>query len=161
MIESKREFYIEMHKNLASMRVVMDTNDVLASLPSKICECVRSHDKDLENYVELYENKMVERETQQKNYEEKTQELTEARNRLFAKLPEAEMVEETTPAEKEKMSKMVYNLITAINDVQTGISNFKQEHNRTDMDESIQHIEDVVTATLKLLTATKPISDTR
>jgi len=158
MIESKHEFYVEMQKNLAKMRVVMQTNDVLASLPSKICECVRSHDKDLEKYVELFETKMVEREREQKSYEEKTRELSEARTRLFAKLPEDEMVEETTSGEKEKMSKMVYKLITAINDVQIGIGSFREEHNRTDMDESIQHIEDVVTATLRLLTAT---SDTR
>jgi len=158
MIESKQEFYVEMQKNLARMHVVMQTNDVLASLPSKICECVRSHDKGLEKYVELFETKMVERETEQKEYEERSSELSEARTRLFAKLPEDEMVEETSSGEKEKMSKMVYKLITASNDVQIGIGSFREEHNRTDMDESLQHFEDVVAATLKLLTAT---SDTR
>ncbi len=158
MIESKREFYVEMQKNLGRMRVVMESNDVLATLPSKICECVRTDDKDLKKYVELFETKMVERENEQKRYEEKSKELTEARNRLFAKLPEDEMVEETTPGEKEKMSKMVYKLITAMNDVQIGIGNFREEHNSTDMDASIQHIEDVVSATLKLLAATSDVN---
>jgi hypothetical protein len=54
MIETKPDFYVEMQKNLARMRVIMQTNDVLASLPTKICECVKSHDKDLEKYVELF-----------------------------------------------------------------------------------------------------------
>jgi hypothetical protein len=68
MIETKPDFYEEMQKNLARMRVIMQTNDVLASLPTKICECMKTHDKDLEKYVELFQAKMVERETEQKNF---------------------------------------------------------------------------------------------
>jgi hypothetical protein len=153
MIETKPDFYIEMQKNLARMRVIMQTNDVLASLPTKICKCVKTHDKDLEKYVELFETKMVERETEQKDYEEKSAELKEARDRLFSTLPHNESVEVTTPEEKEKITKMIHNFITAIHAVQQGIINFRESHdNKTDMDETIQHVEDVVAATFKLLT---------
>jgi hypothetical protein len=136
------------------MRVIMQTNDVLASLPTKICECVKTHDKDLEKYVELFETKMVERETEQKNYEEKSAELKEARDRLFLILPNNETVKVTTPEEKEKITKMMYNFITAIHSVQQGIICFRETHDdKTDMDETIQHVfEDVVAATFKLLT---------
>jgi hypothetical protein len=58
MIETKPNFYVEMQKNLARMRVIMQTNDVLASLPTKICECVKSNDKDVQKYVELFQTKM-------------------------------------------------------------------------------------------------------
>jgi hypothetical protein len=44
MIETKPDFYVEMQKNMSRMRVIMQINDVLASLPSKICECVKTHD---------------------------------------------------------------------------------------------------------------------
>jgi hypothetical protein len=153
MIETKPDFYIEMQKNLARMRVIMQTNDVLASLPTKICKCVKTHDKDLEKYVELFETKMVERETEQKDYEEKSAELKEARDRLFSILPHNKSVEVTTPEEKEKITKMIHNFITAIHAVQQGIINFRESHdNKTDMDETIQHVEDVVAATFKLLT---------
>jgi hypothetical protein len=37
MIETKPDFYVEMQKNMSRMRVIMQTNDVLASLPNKIC----------------------------------------------------------------------------------------------------------------------------
>jgi hypothetical protein len=153
MIETKPDFYVEMQKNLARMRVIMQTNDMLASLPTKICECVKIHDKDLEKYVELFETKMVERETEQKNYEEKSAELKEAGDRFFSILPFNESVEVTTPEDEEKMSKMMYNFITAIYGVQQGIISFRETHdNKTDMDETIQHVEDVVAATFKLLT---------
>jgi hypothetical protein len=133
--------------------VIMQTNDVLASLPTKICECVKTHDKDLEKYVELFETKMVERETEQKDYEDKFAELKEARDRLFSILPDDESVEVTAPEKKEKITKMMYNFITAIHGVQQGIITFRESHdNKTDMDETIQHVEDVVAATFKLLT---------
>jgi hypothetical protein len=142
-----------MQKNLARMRVIMQTNDVLASLPTKIYECVKTHDKDLEKYVELFQTEMAERETEQKNYEEKSAELKEARDRLFLTLPDNESVEGTTPKDKKKMSTMMYNFITAIHGVQQGIISFRETHgNKTDMDETIQHVEDVVAATFKLLT---------
>jgi hypothetical protein len=142
-----------MQKNLARMRVIMQSNDVLESLPNKICECVKTHDKDLEKYVELFQTKMGERETEQKNYEEKSAELKEARDRLFSIMPDNESVEVTTPEDKEKMSKMMYDFITAIIGVQQGIISFRETHdNKTDMDETIQHVEDVVAATFKLLT---------
>jgi hypothetical protein len=153
MIETKPNFYVEMQKNLARMRVIMQTNDVLASLPSKICECVRTHDKDLEKYVELFQTKMVERETEQKKYENKSAELKQARDRLFSILPDDKSVKVTTPEDKEKITKMMYNFITAIHGVQQGIISFRETHdNKTDMDETIQHVEDVVSATFKLLT---------
>jgi hypothetical protein len=137
----------------------METNDVLALLPSNICECVRTHDKDLEKYAVLFQTKMVERETEQRISEEISGELTEARDRLFSNLPNNESVEVTTPEDKDKMSKMMYDLITAIHDLQQGISSFRENHaDKTGMDESIQHVEDVVAATFKLLTTTK---DTR
>jgi hypothetical protein len=153
MIETKPDFYVEMQKNLARMRVIMQTNDVLASLPTKICECVKNHDKDLEKYVELFQTKMAERETEQKEYEDKAAELKEARDRLFSILPDNESVEVTTAENKEKITKMMYDFITAIHGVQQGIISFRESHdNKTDMDETIQHVEDVVSATFKLLT---------
>jgi hypothetical protein len=153
MIETKPDFYVEMQKNMSRMRVIMQTDDVLASLPTKICECVKSHDKDLGKYVELYEAKMVERETEQRNYEEKAAELKEARDRLFSILPDNESVEVTTAEDKEKITKMMYNFITAIHCVQQGIISFRETHDKeTDKDETIEHVEDVVSATFKLLT---------
>jgi hypothetical protein len=153
MIETKPDFYVEMQKNMSRMRVIMQTNDVLASLPTKICECVKTHDKDLGKYVELFQTKMVERETVQKNYEEKAAELKEARDRLFSILPNNESVEVTTTEDKEKITKMMYDFITAIHGVQQGIISLRETHdNKTDMDETIQHVEDVVAATFKLLT---------
>jgi hypothetical protein len=153
MIETKPDFYVEMQKNLAMMRVIMQTNDVLASLPTKICECMKTNDEDLEKYVELFQTKMAERETEQKKYEEKSAELKEARDRWFSILPDNESVEVTTPEDKEKMSNMMYNFITAIHGVQQGIISFRETHDyKTDMDETIQHVEDVVAATFKLLT---------
>jgi hypothetical protein len=71
---------------------------------------------------------------------------------LFSILPDNESVKVTTPEDKDKMSKMIYNFITAIHGVQQGIISFWETHNKTDMDESIQHVEDVVAATFKLLT---------
>jgi hypothetical protein len=86
-------------------------------------------------------------------------ELTQAGDRLFSKLPDNESVEVMTPEDTEKVSKMMYNFITAIHDVQQGISTFRESHvDKNDMDESIQHVEDVVAATFKLLTTT---NDTR
>jgi hypothetical protein len=153
MMETKPDFYVEMQKNMSRMRVIMQTNDVLASLPTKICECVKTHDKDLGKYVELFQTKMVERETVQKNYEEKAAELKEARDRLFSILPNNESVEVTTTEDKEKITKMMYDFITAIHGVQQGIISLRETHdNKTDMDETIQHVEDVVAATFKLLT---------
>jgi hypothetical protein len=114
---------------------------------------VKTHDKELEKYVELFQTKMVERETEQKNYEGKSAELKEARDRLFSILLDNESVEVTTPKDKEKMSKMMYNFITAVRGVQQGIISFRETHdNKSDMDETIQHVEDVVAATFKLLT---------
>jgi hypothetical protein len=46
MIETKPDFYVEIQKNMSKMRVIGQINDVLALLPTKICECVKSHDKD-------------------------------------------------------------------------------------------------------------------
>jgi hypothetical protein len=153
MIETKPDFYVKMQKNMCRMRVIMQTNDVLASLPTKICECVKTHDKDLEKYVELFQTKMVERETEQKNYEEKAAELKEARDRLFSILPDNKSGEVTTAKDKEKITKMMYDFNTAIHGVQQGIISFRETHdNKTDMDETIQHVEDVVAATFKLLT---------
>jgi hypothetical protein len=149
MIETKPDFYVEMQKNLARMWVIMQTNDVLASLPTKICECVKTHDKDLKKYVESSRQKW----SSVKNYEEKSAELKEVRDWLFSILPNNESVEVTTPEEKEKITKMMYNFITAIHSVQQGIISFRETHDyRTDMDETIQHVEDVVAATFKLLT---------
>jgi hypothetical protein len=120
---------------------------------SLICECVKSHDKDLEKYVELFETKMVELETEQRKYEEKTVELKEARERLFSILPDNESVEVTTAEDKEKITKMMYDFITAIQGVQQGIISFRETHEtKTDMDETIQNVEDVISATFKLLT---------
>jgi hypothetical protein len=153
MIETKPDFYVEMQKNMSRMRVIMQTNDVLASLPTKICECVKADDKDVEKYVELFETKMVERETEQRHYEEKAAELKEAKDRLFPILPNNESVEVTTAEDKEKITKMMYDFITAIHGVQQGLISFRETHdNKTDMDETIQHVEDVVAATFKLLT---------
>jgi hypothetical protein len=153
MIETKADFYVEMHKNLSKTRVILEINDVLQSLPTKICECVKSHDKDLEKYVELYETKMVELETEQGNYDKKAVELKEARERLFSILPDNESVEVTTAKEKEKITKMMYNFIKAIQGVQQGIISFRETHKtKTDMDESIQNVEDVISATFTLLT---------
>jgi hypothetical protein len=51
------------------------------------------------------------------------------------------------------MSKMMYDFITAIHGVQQGIISFRETHDsKTDIDETIQHVEDVVVATFKLLT---------
>jgi hypothetical protein len=153
MIETKPDFYVEMQKNMSRMRVIMQTNDVLASLPTKICECVKTHDKDLEKYVEVFQTKMVERETEQRSYEEKAAELKEARDRLFSILPDNESVEVTMAEDKKKITKMMYDFITAIHGVQQGIFSFRETHdNKTDMDKTIQHVEDVVSATFKLLT---------
>jgi hypothetical protein len=153
MIETKPDFYVEMQKNMSRMRVIMQTNDGLASLPTKICECVKTQDKDLGKYVELFQTKMVERETEQRNYEEKAAELKEARDLLFSILPDNESVEVTTAEDKEKITKMTYDFITAIHGVQHGIISFQETlDNKTDMDETIQQVEDVVSATFKLLT---------
>jgi hypothetical protein len=153
MIETKADFYVEMQKNMSKTRVIVQINDVLASLPTKICECVKSHDKDLEKYVELFETKMVELETEQRKYEEKAVELKEARERLFSILPDNESVEVTTAEDKEKITKMMYDFITAIQGVQQGIISFRETHEtKTDMDETIQNVEDVISATFKLLT---------
>jgi hypothetical protein len=114
---------------------------------------VRTHDKDLGKYVELFQTKMVERETEQRNYEEKAAELKEARDLLFSILPDNESVEVTTAEDKEKITKMTYDFITAIHGVQHGIISFQETlDNKTDMDETIQQVEDVVSATFKLLT---------
>jgi hypothetical protein len=153
MIETKADFYVEMQKNMSKTRVILEINDVLLSLPTKICECVKSHDKDLEKYVELFETKMVELETEQKNYDKKAAELKEARYPLFSILPDNESVEVTTAKEKEKITKMMYDFITAIQGVQQGIISFRETHKtKTDMDESIQNVEDVISATFTLLT---------
>jgi hypothetical protein len=153
MIETKPDFYVDIQKNMSRMRVIVEINDVLASLPTKICECVKSHDKDLENYVELFETKMVELETEQRNYEEKAAELKKDRDRLFSILPDSESVQVTTAKDKEKVTKMMYKFITAIQGVQQGIVSFRESHNtKTDMDETIQNVEDVISGTFKLLT---------
>jgi hypothetical protein len=98
----------------------------------------------------------VEREIEQRQYEEKAAELKEARDRLFSILPDNESVEVTTAENKEKITKMIYDFITAIHGVQQSIISFRESHdNKTDMDETIQHVEDVVcvvSATFKLLT---------
>jgi hypothetical protein len=153
MIETKPDFYVDIQKNMSRMRVIVEINDVLASLPTKICECVKSHDKDLEKYVELFETKMVELETEQRNYEEKAAELKKDRDRLFSILPDSESVQVTTAKDKEKVTKMMYKFITAIQGVQQGIVSFRESHNtKTDMDETIQNVEDVISGTFKLLT---------
>jgi hypothetical protein len=76
-----------------------------------------------------------------------------ATSRALGPLPNNKTVEVTTPEEKEKITKMMYNFITAIHSVQQGIICFRETHDyKTDMDETIQHVEDVVAATFKLLT---------
>jgi hypothetical protein len=59
----------------------------------------------------------------------------------------------TTAEDKEKITKMVYDFITAIQGVQQGIISSRETHEtKTDMDETIQNVEDVISATFKLLT---------
>jgi len=155
MIETKKEFYVLIQKNLLTMRSLMETSDLLASLPSKICECVKKEgqDGDLKKYAELFETKSLEHQTGQAEYEERSKELSEARNRLFANLPDKESVEETSSKVKHQMSDLLYKFMKAISEVQKGISNFREEHpNKTDIDDSVEHLEVVVAATYTLLT---------
>jgi hypothetical protein len=64
------------------------TSHLLASLSLKICECVRKNDGDLKVHAELFETKSREHQTGQVEYENMVKELSEARNRLFPKLPD-------------------------------------------------------------------------
>jgi len=153
MIASKHKFYVEMQKNVGRMRSIMETGQLLAALPSKICECVRTKDPDLVKFAELFETKLVEQEEEQQKYDKRCKELNEARDKLFLKLPQYEPIEyNLTPEENDRITKVLGGLLKAMSVVQQELTSFRQEHTmKTDIDDFIQHVDDIMIATASLL----------
>ena len=153
MIENKSEYYGELLMNMSRMRMIVDLSDALAALPKMICESVRKGDGDAPKYAELYERKLLDQHSLQAQYEATSKELQEAQVSLVC-LPKE--TQETTKDEREMMAGMLAKFMhmTSITEIQTAIARWKDEHKMaTDMDARILHIEDVVGATWKLMTA--------
>ena len=148
MIENKSEYYGELLMNMSRMRMIMDLSD---ALPKMICESVRKGDGNAPKYAELYERELLDKNSLQAQYEATSKELQEAHVSLVC-LPKE--TQETTKDEREMMAGMLGKFMKSITEIQTAIARWKDEHKMaTDMDARILHIEDVVGATCKLLTA--------
>jgi hypothetical protein len=152
MIENKNDFYKCMQANIVLIRTLVETERLLAALPAKICECVRTEDKNLRQFAELFEMKVRERETVQAEQRERAQELKEAQTRLFAVLPHTQAIEKISAAERAAVNSKLGSFFEHATKLEEELTEFRETHEGpTDVDESIQNFMDVMNGLQLLL----------
>ena len=145
MVLDKKDFFKLIQANIVAIRSLMEMDQLLGALPPKICECVRAKDKNLGQFAELFERKVVEREATQAEQRAMAKELKEAQTRLFAILPNSQTVEKVSLSEREALNAKLGRFFDHATELQDDLANFREKHEGpTDVDGCLQNFTDVM-----------------